>query len=47
VFHWLDAAALLCVGGLSLAYGMRLQQGHPPVAVFDPTYPKALEYHSK
>jgi hypothetical protein len=47
VFHWLDAAALLCVGGFSLAFGVWRQRGHALAAAWAPAYERALEYHSR
>jgi hypothetical protein len=46
-FHWLDGAALLCVGGFSVAFAVWRQRGHALAAAFDPGYARALEYDSK
>jgi hypothetical protein len=47
VFHWLDAAALLCVVGFSLAFAVWRQRGHALAAAWAPAYERALEYHSR
>jgi len=47
VFHWLDGAALLCVGGFAVAFAVWRQRGHALAATADPRYPQALRYHSK
>jgi hypothetical protein len=46
-FRWLDAAALIAVGGLSLAFGLWLQRGHPLAPVADPRFEAALRYDSR
>jgi hypothetical protein len=45
-FSWMDAAALLCVGGFSLAFAVARQRGVPLAPVADPYYARALEYES-
>jgi hypothetical protein len=47
VFHWLDAAAFLCVVGLSIAFGIWRQRGHALAAAWSPAYARALEYRSR
>ncbi|HEY4184179.1 MAG TPA: hypothetical protein VGP07_03880 [Polyangia bacterium] len=47
VVHWLDAAALLCVGGFTVAFAVWRQRGHALAATSDPRYARALQYHSK
>jgi hypothetical protein len=42
--HWLDAAALLGVGGVAVGYGAWRLRGHPPVAVGDPKLEVSLEH---
>jgi hypothetical protein len=46
-FHWLDAAAFLCVVGFSTAFGMWRQRGHALAPAWVPAYPRALEYRSR
>jgi hypothetical protein len=45
-FHWLDAAALLAVGGLTTAAALLALRGHPLLPVHDPKLPDALAYES-
>lgn len=47
VFHWLDAAALSCVAGFSIAFAVWRQRGHALAAARDPDYLRALEYSSR
>jgi hypothetical protein len=47
VFHWLDAAAFLCVVGFSTAFGIWRQRGHALAAAWSPAYARALEYGSR
>jgi hypothetical protein len=47
VFHWLDAAALSCVVGFSIAFAVWRQRGHALAAARDPDYLRALEYSSR
>jgi hypothetical protein len=47
IVHWLDAAALLCVGGFTVAFAVWRQRGYPLAATSDPRYARALQYHSK
>jgi hypothetical protein len=47
VFHWLDAAALSCVVGFSLAFAVWRQRGHALAAARAPDYVRALEYSSQ
>ncbi|HEY7374835.1 MAG TPA: hypothetical protein VIF57_21905 [Polyangia bacterium] len=46
-FHWLDAAALLCVAGFATALGVWRQRGHALAPAWVPSYPRALEYSSR
>lgn len=45
-FSWMDAAAVLAVGGFSLAWGIWRQRGVSMAPVYDPTFTRALEYES-
>jgi hypothetical protein len=45
-FHWLDAAALLAVGGASVAFGAARLRGEPMAPVHDPALPAAFRYES-
>jgi hypothetical protein len=45
-FSWMDAAALLCLGGFALAFAVARQRGVPLAPVADPYFPRALEYES-
>jgi len=47
VFHWLDAAAFLCVAGFSTAFGIWRQRGHALAPAWVPAYARALEYRSR
>jgi len=44
--HWLDLAALLAVGGVTLLYGIFRLRGVPMVPIHDPALPRALGYES-
>jgi len=46
-FSWMDAAAVLCVGGFALAFATWRQRGLPVAPVYDPTFQRALEYRSR
>jgi hypothetical protein len=46
-FAWLDATALMAVGGFSLAYGVWLQRGQLLAPVQDPRFAAALRYDSR
>lgn len=46
VIHWLDVAAVLCVGGLSIAYGAFRLRGLPIVPKNDPALEAAFHYES-
>jgi hypothetical protein len=46
-FHWLDAAAFLCVAGFSLAFGIWRQRGYALAPAWVPAYARALEYSSR
>jgi hypothetical protein len=43
----MDAAAVLCVGGIAVAFTAWRQRGHLLVALHDPALARALEYESK
>jgi len=45
-FSWMDAAAVLAVGGFAVAAGLWRQRGVSVVPVYDPTFVRALEYES-
>jgi len=45
-YHWLDVAALLAVGGVTVAYGAWRLRGHPIVPIHDPALARALAYES-
>jgi hypothetical protein len=45
-FSWMDAAAVLAVGGFALAWGVWRQRGVSVAPVYDPTFVRALEYES-
>lgn len=45
-YHWLDAAALLFVGGLSVAYATLKLRGKATMPAGDPVLPRALRYES-
>lgn len=45
-FSWLDAAAVLAVGGFSLAWAVWRQRGVSLAPVYDPTFARAAEYES-
>lgn len=44
--HWLDVAALICIGGASLAYGAFRLRGHCIVPKNDPALDAAYRYES-
>jgi hypothetical protein len=44
--HWLDLAALLCVGGLSASAGLLSLRGRRLVPIHDPRLADAIAYHS-
>jgi len=44
--HWLDLAALLCVGGLSASAGLLSLRGRRLVPIHDPRLAEAIAYHS-
>ncbi len=46
-FSWMDGAALLCVGGFSVAFGVWRQRGQLLAPVHDPSFARALEYESR
>jgi hypothetical protein len=46
-YHWLDAAALLAVGGACTASSLSRLRGHPMIPVHDPALPRAIAYESK
>jgi hypothetical protein len=46
LYRWIDFAALLAVGGVSLLYGALRLRGAPMVPVNDPALPDALRYES-
>jgi hypothetical protein len=46
-WHWPDAAALLLVGGLCVAFAVWRQRGKLPSAAFAPDYADALLYESR
>ncbi|MFL5304935.1 MAG: hypothetical protein ACJ8F1_06960 [Polyangia bacterium] len=46
-FSWMDGAAALCVGGLTVAFAVWRQRGHLLAPVYDPTFPRAMEYQSR
>jgi hypothetical protein len=45
-FSWLDAAAVLALGGWSLAFALWRQRGVLVAPIHDPTFARALEYRS-
>lgn len=45
-YHWLDVAALLLVGGLSVAFATLRLRGKATMPVGDPVLPRALRYES-
>jgi len=46
-YHWLDAAALLAVGGACTAFSLLRLRGHAMIPVHDPALPRAIAYESK
>ena len=46
-FSWMDAAAVLCIGGFALAFGVWRQRGRLLAPIHDPAFARALEYHSR
>jgi hypothetical protein len=46
-FRWLDLAALMGVGGLTVAFGLWLQRGHPLAPIGDPRLARATRYDSR
>ena len=44
--HWIDFAALICIGGVSIAYGAFRLRGHAIVAKNDPAIVAAFRYES-
>jgi hypothetical protein len=46
-FSWQDLAALLAVGGLSVAFGVWRLRGHLLAPVHDPSYERSLHYESQ
>ena len=46
-FSWMDAAAVLCVGGFGTAFGLWRQRGRLVAPIYDPAFARALEYESK
>jgi hypothetical protein len=46
-FSWMDLAAVLCVGGFALAFGVARQRGRLVAPLHDPAFARALEYDSK
>ena len=46
-YHWLDAAALLAVGGACVAFSLARLRGHALVPIHDPALPRAIRYESK
>jgi hypothetical protein len=45
-FHWIDLAALLAVGGITVVYGVLRLRGETLVPIHDPALPEAIRYES-